>query len=194
MIALQEQTWWWLARSSGIVALVLSALSVIWGLLYSTKLLQGQPSPKWLLDLHRFWGGSAVVFTGVHILGLVLDSFVHFSWLEILVPFASAWNPLGVALGVVAMYLLVAVQGSSLMMKRMPRPWWKRIHLTSYAMFWLGLVHGAMVGTEASNPLYIGLTGVLTLVVLVLTVYRTLTRRAVNRRTAAPAPVVAAKS
>ena len=185
---MNEQVWWWLARSSGVVALVLAALSVIWGLLYSTKIMQGKPSPKWLLDLHKFWGGASVVFTGVHILGLVLDSFVQFSWLDILVPFAASWNPLGVALGVVAMYLLVAVQGSSMMMKRIPRPWWKRIHLTSYVMFWLGVVHGAFVGTDAGNPFYILLTGSLTIIVLGLTIYRNLTRRAMKKR---PVPVLA---
>ena len=47
-----EQFWWYVARSCGIVALVLAGASVIWGLLLSTKLLEGRPGPRWLLDLH----------------------------------------------------------------------------------------------------------------------------------------------
>ena len=108
-----DQLWWHVARSGGIVALVLTGLAVIWGLLLSSKLLQGDPSPKWLLSLHRYLGSLSVIFTGVHIAGLVADSYLHFGWAEVLVPFASSWRPGAVALGVVAMYLLVAVQLTS---------------------------------------------------------------------------------
>ena len=55
-----EQFWWYVARSSGIVALVLAAASVIWGLLLSTKVLERRPGPRWLLDLHRWLGGCTV--------------------------------------------------------------------------------------------------------------------------------------
>lgn len=169
-----EQLWWFVARSSGIVAMVLAALSVIWGLLVSTRVMQGTPSPKWLLAMHRWLGGLTVSFSAVHLVGLVADSYVEFSWLEILVPFASSWKPLPVALGVVTMYLLVAVQATSLAMKRIPRRWWKLIHLSSYGLFWTGLVHGATAGTDAGTSWYVVGSLTLTLLVLFLTVYRVL--------------------
>ena len=150
-----EQIWWYTARAGGIVALGLVAVSVMWGLLFSSRLLQDRPSPRWLLDLHRFLGGLAVVFTGLHLVALAADSYVTFGVLDLLVPFASDWNPAAVAWGVVGGYLLVAVQGSSLMMKRLPRKLWKWIHLTSYLMLWMGLIHGLTAGTDATHPLYI---------------------------------------
>ena len=58
-------------------------------------------------------------------------------------------------------YLLVAVQLSSMLMKHLPRRLWKWIHLSSYGLFWLGIAHGAMAGTDAGNPLYIAVFGVL---------------------------------
>ena len=181
-----EQLWWWVARSGGIVALVLTGLAVIWGLALSTKVMQGTPTPKWLLSLHRWLGGLSVTFTGVHIAALVLDSYVHFGVAEILVPFASEWQPGAVAWGVVSMYLLVAVQLTSVFMKRLPRTWWKRIHMTSWLLFWTGLVHGVTAGTDAAHPVYVGVTGLMTMLVIFLTSYRILASRRRPRRADVP--------
>ena len=70
--------------------------------------LSRRPRPAWVLDLHRFLGVLAVVFAGVHLLGLVADSYVHFGPAELFVPLASSWRPGPVAWGVVALYLLLA--------------------------------------------------------------------------------------
>jgi len=72
-----SQTWWYLARATGITAWVLLALSVVWGLLLSTSVLKSWSTPKWLLDVHRFLGGLALVFTVLHLAGLVADSYVQ---------------------------------------------------------------------------------------------------------------------
>ena len=76
----------WYVAASGILAWLLLSASVIWGLLLSTHLLQRRPSPRWLLDLHRFLGGLAVTFVGVHVLGLVADNYIHFGVADVLVP------------------------------------------------------------------------------------------------------------
>ena len=174
---MSEQVWWYVARSGGIVALALTGMSVIWGLLYSTKLLRGRPTPRWTLDLHRFLGGAAVTFTAIHVAALVLDSYVHFGWAEILIPLASEWKPGAVAWGVVTTYLLLAVQITSLLMKRIPRGWWKLVHFSSYGLFWTGLIHGITAGTDAANPLYVGASALAVVAVLWMTVYRILTQR-----------------
>ncbi len=179
---MSEQIWWYTARASGIVALGLAALAVLWGLLFSTRLLQGKPSPQWLLDLHRFLGGLAVAFTAVHLTALMADSYVNFTLLDFLIPFASDWQPLPVAYGVVGMYLLVAVQGTSLMMKRLPRRVWKWVHLTSYGMLWTGLIHGLTAGTDAAHPLYVIGTTLVVGATVWLTAFRIVTRRKLRPR------------
>jgi DMSO/TMAO reductase YedYZ heme-binding membrane subunit len=153
--------------------------------------MQGRPSPRWLLDLHRFLGGAAVLFTGIHVAALVADTTVAFGWADVLIPFASSWNPAAVALGVVAGYLLLAVQLSSVFMKRLPRRLWKWIHLSSYGLFWLGITHGALAGTDAGNPIYIVVTAITTLIVLFLTTYRSLMSRR-SRPAPRPRPVASA--
>lgn len=178
---MNEQIWWYTARSSGIVALALVTASVVWGLLFSTRLLQGRPSPKWLLSLHRYLGGLAVSFTAIHIAALVADSYVQFGPSEILVPLASEWRPAAVAWGVVAMYLLAAVELTSLLQRRLPRRLWRWVHLSSYVLFWMTIVHGATAGTDAATPAYVvGSRGAILLVVF-LSAYRALTKRRVKR-------------
>ena len=47
-------------------------------------------------------------------------------------PFASSYKPAAVALGVVAMYLLLAIELTSLAMRKLPRRTWHAVHLTSF--------------------------------------------------------------
>ena len=64
---MSAQVLWYSARAGGIVAWSLAAASVLWGLALSTRVLRGSPRPAWLFDLHRFLGGTALIFTAVHV-------------------------------------------------------------------------------------------------------------------------------
>jgi len=167
-----SQLTWYVARTSGILAWLLLSASVIWGLLLSTRLLGRRPSPRWMLDLHRFLGGLAVTFVGVHVLGLVADNYVHFGVADVLVPLASHWRTGAVALGVVSMWLLVAVEITSLLMRRLPRQLWHRVHLASYGIFWLATLHGILAGRDTHNALFRLTTYGVMVVVVFLTVLR----------------------
>lgn len=169
--------WWYVARSGGIVALTLSGMAVLLGLFMTTRVLEGRPSPKWLLAVHRYVGALTVVFTAVHIGGLVADSYVEFGLTDILVPLASDWKPVPVAFGVVGLYLLVAIEISSLVMKRIPRRWWRLIHASSFVLFWVGLVHGATAGTDAGATAYQVVMALSILLVLFFTLFRVLAGR-----------------
>ena len=183
---MNPQLWWLVARATGVVAWGLLTASVIWGLLLSTRLTRGRPTPAWLTDLHRFLGGAAVVFTTLHLGGLVADSYTHFGVADLLVPLASAWKPGPIALGVVALYLLLAVELSSLLMRRLPRRWWKAIHLSSFGLFWIATLHFVTAGTDAANPLLAVSVDVAAATVVFLTFVRTLSPRPSRR--AGPSP------
>ncbi len=174
---MSPELWWYLARASGIVAWALVTVAVVWGLLVSTRVLGGRPGPRWLLDLHRFLGGLAVTFTGIHVGALVADSYVHFDLVDLLVPFASEWQPLPVALGVVALWLLLAVELTSLAMRHLPRRQWRWVHLTSYGLFWLATLHGLTAGTDAGEPLFAWATNLAVVAVVFLTLFRVLVDR-----------------
>lgn len=149
---MSEQIWWYTARASGLVAWALVTTSVILGLWISLRLTRQRPRPAWTLDLHRFVGGLSVAFTGFHLAGLVLDSYVTFGLRDLLVPGASSWRPGAVALGVVGLYLLLSIEVTSLFMRRIPRRWWRAVHMSSYALFVLATAHMFSAGADASNP------------------------------------------
>ncbi len=149
---MSSQLWWYTARAGGIVAWALLAASVVWGLLLSTRLRPGGVRPAWTLDLHRFLGGLAVIFVGVHVAGIVADSYVHFGLADLLVPFEASWHPLWVAWGIVSMYLMLAVELTSLTRRYLPTRVWRRIHTLSLPLFLCATVHFVMAGTDAGNP------------------------------------------
>jgi DMSO/TMAO reductase YedYZ heme-binding membrane subunit len=146
-----SHSWWYVARAGGLVAWGLVVASCVWGLLHATRALGRRPTPAWMLSTHRYLGALAVVFTGVHVLGLVADSYVHFGITEVLLPLASSWHPVAVAWGIVAMWLLVAVEGTSLARQHLPQHIWRGIHLLSYPILALTTVHMLSSGTDARS-------------------------------------------
>lgn len=151
---LNPQFWWYLTRASGIVAWVLLTASTLWGILLSTRLLKPYDRPAWLLDLHRWLGALAVLGVGLHLAALVADSYVHFGVADLLVPMATSWKPLAVAWGIVAMYLLVVVEASSLIMKKLPKNLWRGIHFISYGLFVSVSIHSLTAGTDRGAALF----------------------------------------
>jgi len=153
---MNAQTWWYLTRASGVVAWLMLTASVIWGVVLSTKAFPEQRRPAWLLDLHRWLGGLTMSFLAIHLASLVADSYVHFDVVDLMVPFSSSWKPGAVAFGVIAMWLLAAVEATSLAMRKLPRRVWRQIHLMSYVAFWLTSIHAALAGSDRSEWLYQG--------------------------------------
>lgn len=178
---LSEQFWWYVARSSGFVSWGTVTLAVVWGLALSTRLMGKKATPAWLLDAHRFLGALSLIFIAVHLVALVLDSYVHFGLAELFVPMASEWQPGAVAWGVVGFYLLVAIQLTSWTMDRIPRRLWRWVHFSSFALYVFSTVHAIEAGTDVTNPVfrYAALASVQ--LVLFLVGVRVLTARQLKR-------------
>ncbi len=149
--AVDSRLWWWLSRSAGIVAWVAIAAAVAWGLLASTRLVRRRGLPAWILDLHRHLGTITIVLVSVHVGAVWADSYVHFGAKELFVPFASTWRPHAVAWGIVSTYVLVAIQLTSWVMRRLPRKLWHRVHVLSVPMLGAATVHGLLAGTDRHN-------------------------------------------
>lgn len=169
---MSSQTWWYVARSGGIVAFALLAFSMFWGVALSSRFLGKRPKPNWMLDLHRFAGGLAVVFTGVHVLALVADSYVSFGLVEILVPFTGDYHPVAVAWGIIGLYLLLAVEITSLLRKKMSKRSWRLTHYLSFPLFALTTVHLLWAGTDRTTVPMRAFTLVTVLVVTAATMAR----------------------
>ncbi|HEX7097143.1 MAG TPA: ferric reductase-like transmembrane domain-containing protein [Acidimicrobiales bacterium] len=172
--SLRPELWWYVARASGLVAWFLLAASVLWGVVHASRMIPARGAPRWMLDMHRFLGGLSVIFTAVHLAALVVDSYLTFGLIELLVPFASRWRPGAVAWGVVALYLLVAVELTSLVMRRLPRRWWRAVHSSAFLLFWFATIHAATAGTDARNRLVVLGVGVVIVMLVFAITYRLL--------------------
>ena len=168
---------WYAARAGGFVAWGLAAASVALGLALSGKVFR-RPRPAWTMDMHRFLGGLAVIFTIVHVAAVMMDQYVNFGLRQVFVPLASTWHPVAVAWGVIAMYMLFAVELTSLARRRIPRRLWRQIHLGSFVLFGTSTVHALTAGTDTAAGL--GMIGVIFLSVGVIAM--------VARRIAGPSP------
>ena len=179
---------WYVARSSGMIAWALLAASVLWGLAISTRVLRGTPRPSWLLDLHRYLGGIATVFVGVHIVALLGDTYVHFGLASVLVPFASSWHPVAVAWGVTAFYVLLAVELTSLLRTRIPKRLWRATHYASFPLFVVATIHAVSAGTDARTWVFEVVAALTMMTVAALTALRIQSRRLPARPAAASIP------
>lgn len=171
---MNPQTWWYLSRASGMVAWIVLGATCLWGILLITRMLKPADRPAWLLDLHRWLGVLAIVTTGIHMATLVADSYVYFGWRELFVPQASPWKTSAVTWGVLAFYIMVVVQLSSMIMKKLPRRLWHAIHLLSYALFAMATVHGIQAGTDSGNTAFLLVSSGATAIVLFAFIARVL--------------------
>ncbi|HEX9342504.1 MAG TPA: ferric reductase-like transmembrane domain-containing protein [Actinomycetota bacterium] len=177
---------WYVARAGGLVAWALAASAVIWGLALSTRVLGRRPRPAWLFDLHRFLGGLALVFTGVHVVAVLGDSYVSFSLVNVLVPLTGSWHPVAVAWGIVGFYLLLAVELTSLARRHVPLRIWRRVHYGSFILFASTTVHALTAGTDRHAAAFLVAVVAVCGLVALLTVVRLAMARA-----APPAPAPA---
>jgi methionine sulfoxide reductase heme-binding subunit len=148
---------WYLARSLGIVAYALLTASMLWGLWLSTR-TPARQGRAWLLEVHRALGGLAVLFVLGHLGALVADSYIDFGMVDLFVPFASSWQPSAVAWGVLAFYLLAAVEVTSLLRRTLTRRSWRKVHLAAFAAYLMATAHFLTAGTDAGGRLVLSLT------------------------------------
>lgn len=174
--------WWYISRASALIAWALMTLSVVWGILLSTRILRKVDNPGWLADLHKYLGGMTLVMVGLHMVSLMLDGWLRFGVSDVLVPFSTSFKTLPVALGILAFYVLIAVQGSSLMMNRLPRKFWKGLHYASYATLILVSFHAGFTGTDVGSWWYQALSISLIVIALISVLLRIVLAPTIDKR------------
>lgn len=143
--------YWFVARGSGIVAYLLLTAAVAVGIAVSRR----WHSPSWprvvVEASHRWLAVIFCCFLAVHTVTIGLDPFTHFGLRDITVPFGSAYRTLWLGLGVLAAELGVAIAASVAI-----RPWigyrlWRGLHLLTYVLFPLSLLHSIGTGTDTTT-------------------------------------------
>ncbi len=146
-----EELLWFVSRACGLVSLLLLTATVVLGCAHATRASAGGWLRFTLHALHRNLSLLAVVFLAVHIASAVSDGYVDLKWIDAVVPFGSGYHPFWLGLGAIAFDLLLAVLITSLLRARLSHRVWRSVHLASYALWPLAMVHGLGIGGSDSR-------------------------------------------
>jgi len=179
--------WLWL-RAAGIGAYVALFSSVAWGLVATTGVITRRVSKPSSNLFHAAAGSMGLALLAIHMALLLVHDYIQFDVADLLLPWGAPYRAAATALGVIAMYAMVAVLATSWVRRRLPTRAWRSIHLVSVPAFIAALVHGVFAGTDTNRPwmtaLY-GSTGLLVIFLLLVRGFTARPRRADRRNGAA---------
>ena len=165
------QIWWYVTRASGIIAYLLLWFSTVLGLAVTSKYLDGMLDRLFTYDFHEFISLLSIAFTLVHVSVLMLDRYMPYSLVQILVPFISPYRPFWVGVGVIAFYMILLVTITFYLRNRIGTRAFRTIHVVSLLGYIGVTLHGYFAGTDTALPSMKILYDVSGLAVLFLTVY-----------------------
>ena len=164
---LSPSAYWYLARGTGAVALVLLTGTVVLGIMDSVRFT----SPRWprfaIDSVHRDLSLLVLVVLAIHIVTSVLDGFAPIVLLDGVIPFATPYRPLWMGLGTLAFDLLLAIAITSLVRRRLGYRAWRAIHWLAYASWPVAVLHGLGTGSDVKQWWMLGLTAACIVAVLV---------------------------
>lgn len=139
---------WYATRGAGLVSIVLFTAVVCLGILTVGR--WGRPGwPRFLTaEFHRNLALLALAFLTIHILVAVFDPFTSLGLTAALIPFSSPYRQFWLGLGVVALYLIVAIVATSLLRTHLGHRTWRAIHWLSYAAWPIAVAHGLGTGSD----------------------------------------------
>jgi sulfoxide reductase heme-binding subunit YedZ len=182
---------WIISRGAGTTALILSSVSVCFGLVMAGRMGRGDATDR--RAYHEALSLSVMVAIAVHGLALLGDSYLHPSLLDVTVPFALGYQRVATTLGIIAGWGLICLGLSFYARDRIGRARWKLIHRFALLAWAMGLVHTLIEGTDAGQLWYLVLVAVTTAPVILLCARRVMPRSAGRRvrpvlRPVAPRP------
>lgn len=182
------KSYWFLSRSSGVIAYVLVTVGVLWGLIQSGSLFRARVAPLLALGLHSFLNWLGLGLAALHGIILIGDHFIKIGLPEVFTPFLSPYRPVPVGLGIIGFYLMLLLSLSFYARNHLGQKNFRLLHYASYAVFLMVTVHGVLAGTD-SGPLW-WLYAVSLVSVGVMTVMRINGSRREQMRRLAPRPAV----
>ena len=146
------QMWWYVTRSAGIIAYLLLWLSTAWGLAVPSKIFDKTLHGVYTFDFHQFISLLAIGFTMLHMGVLMLDKYLPYSLVQVLVPFTSAYRPVWIGIGIIAFWLMLLVTVTFYVRRQIGTRAFRVIHWLSFLAFIGSALHGIFSGTD--TPLW----------------------------------------
>ena len=146
-----QHVFWIASRASGVVALILAAVSVGMGLAMAMRAAKGPGAMARLRQAHEATALAALIMIGAHGLALLGDSYLRPGLAGIAIPFVMSHRPLWTGIGVVSGWL-AALLGLTFYVRRWIGPrLWRRLHRWTLAVYVLAVIHTLGAGTDARS-------------------------------------------
>jgi len=166
---------WFTSRAAGMTAYLLLALSTIWGLFTSSRLLMKWVPIPLASETHKSLAFLAIIAIALHGGALLFDRAVPFRLWEISLPFLSSYRPFAVGLGVLSGYFIVLLTWSFYVRERIGgQRVWRAFHYMGFLTYALATAHGVLAGTDSGSAWSMLLYFVSSAIVLFLTYVRIL--------------------
>lgn len=161
---------WHITRAAGLTAYLLLFMITVCGLLLSMHKVPAKYRPS-VVNIHRTAAFACLLSAVVHVVALLLNHHVPFSFADVLLPFWKEDTAGETATGVLAFYamLLVTITSVSAIMKLLGSKLWRFAHYLAFPCFWFSLYHGLKLGTDSDSPLVTLLYAVTSGIVIMLT-------------------------
>ncbi len=190
--AIDGRALWYLTRGTGAVSLLLLTLSVVLGIA-DVRRLTTPRLPRFVVDgLHQTVSLLVIVTLVIHIATTLLDSFAPIRVVDVLVPFVSAYRPVWIGFGALALDLLLAVAVTSIIRARLGYRAWRAVHWLAYACWPVAFLHGLGSGSDIRGGFAFFLSLGCALVVAIAIVARLLGTEPYGRVAGGVAALVAA--
>jgi len=176
---------WITSRAAGVLALLLSSVSVSVGLTMGGRMLPR--AQRTLRPLHEALSLAALSALALHAVSLLGDAYLHPSLADVTIPFASSFREPWLAIGIAAGWASALLGLSYYARGRIGVARWRRLHRFT-ALAWLAaLVHALGMGTDAGTAWFLIAVGVAIVPALTLLVVRLTEEQAAPVRSAVPA-------
>ncbi|SFJ23797.1 Ferric reductase like transmembrane component [Paenibacillus sp. UNC496MF] len=142
---------WFMIRAAGIASFCLITIGMAIGISHNFGFWP-RGSKRRLYRLHAFFTVAGTAVGLLHGSVTVIDTYTPYSWFGLLVPFGSSYEPALSGLGTLSGYGLLLVILTTDLRNKLKRPVWLALHLLSYPVFFLALVHGFFLGSDSGAP------------------------------------------
>jgi hypothetical protein len=168
VVSQSSTLFWYVVRGSGFVAYIILTAGVIAGLALSLRWRSGGWPRPLIESLHQYIQLLGLAFLGIHIVTTVLDSFARFRWYEVLIPFIGPYAVFWYGIGIIALYLSLALAISIYVRRLIGYRAWRTLHYAGFAAWILALGHAITTGTDTRSAWAEATYGVTVLAVVVL--------------------------
>lgn len=155
---------WYITRAAGFVAAISLALLMLSGVGFITGLSFKLLEPLTAWATHKAIAYIFGISVVVHVVALLFDKFVPFTIAQTLVPFLSHYREVSivgyrtgslyVALGVIALYFVLAIILSSILWIDKKPHTWKLLHFLAYLTIIFVFFHALYLGTDLAHGVF----------------------------------------